>query len=107
MLLTLQAARVNAGLSQADVLNATGIARSTLTRWERGITVPSARNREVLCGLYTQAEFQAYVWDEKVAMHGEDRPVKENDHCMDAVRYFVSTVLQRNQVRVGQRPKGM
>ena len=55
----------------------------------------------------TQAEFQAYVWDEKAAMHGEDRPVKENDHCMGAVRYFVSTVLNRNQVRVGQRPRGL
>ena len=55
----------------------------------------------------TKAEFQAYVWDDKPGMNGQDRPVKENDHCMDAVRYFVSTVLQRNQVRVGQRPKGM
>lgn len=33
-------------------------------------------------------EVQGYVWDEK---SGEDRPVKENDHLMDAVRYFVST----------------
>lgn len=34
-------------------------------------------------------EIQGYVWDEK---SGEDRPVKENDHMMDAMRYFVKTM---------------
>lgn len=45
-----------------------------------------------------------YVWDEKAAEHGEDKPVKVNDHCMDAVRYFVTTILGRQVVRVGKRP---
>jgi hypothetical protein len=31
------------------------------------------------------------MWDEKAANEGEDVPIKENDHCMDAVRYFVNT----------------
>lgn len=35
-------------------------------------------------------EFQSYVWDEKSQ---EDRPKKENDHAMDDIRYFVSTVV--------------
>lgn len=39
----------------------------------------------------TIAEFSMYVWDEKAAQRGEDKPVKDNDHCMDAVRYFVKT----------------
>ncbi len=52
----------------------------------------------------TCAEFFSYVWDEE--SQGQDRPIKENDHCMDAVRYFVSTVLQRNQARVSKRPRG-
>lgn len=30
-----------------------------------------------------------YRWDEKVQM---DRPIKENDHSMDDVRYFVHRV---------------
>ena len=34
-------------------------------------------------------EVQGYVWDEK---SGEDKPVKENDHMMDACRYFVKTM---------------
>lgn len=33
-------------------------------------------------------EAEGYVWDEKA---GEDRPVKTNDHAMDAMRYFVKT----------------
>lgn len=40
---------------------------------------------------YTLDEFELYVWDEKAANSGEDIPVKENDHCMDAMRYFVNT----------------
>ena len=53
----------------------------------------------------TLREFRSYVWDESAA--GADRPVKDNDHCMDAVRYFVSTALGRAKVRVGRRPRGM
>lgn len=54
---------------------------------------------------HTLSEFRAYVWD--TDSQGQDRPRKENDHCMDALRYFVSTVLQRNQARVSARPKGV
>ena len=35
-------------------------------------------------------EFGLYCWDEKAS---EDRPLKENDHAMDEVRYFVSTIM--------------
>ena len=34
-------------------------------------------------------EFNLYRWNSA----GEDAPVKENDHAMDDIRYFVSTVL--------------
>ena len=54
--------------------------------------------------VHTAEEFQAYVWDEKAAERGEDKPAKVNDHCMDAVRYFVTTILGRQVVRVGKRP---
>lgn len=43
-------------------------------------------------------EIEGYVW----ADGGEDRPVKENDHAMDALRYFVKTmkiVKQREKYR--------
>jgi PBSX family phage terminase large subunit len=44
----------------------------------------------------TLKEFSSYVWDEKAAEHGEDKPIKQNDHAMDAVRYFCYTVIHSN-----------
>ncbi|OEH86274.1 terminase [Desulfuribacillus stibiiarsenatis] len=38
-------------------------------------------------------EFFSYVWDEKAAERGEDKPVKANDHSKDEERYFVNTIL--------------
>lgn len=40
----------------------------------------------------TRREFRSYSWAEKA---GEDKVIKENDHAMDDIRYFVSTVLLR------------
>lgn len=37
-------------------------------------------------------EFGVYAWDDKAAQRGEDKPIKTNDHAMDAVRYFVKTM---------------
>ena len=55
----------------------------------------------------TLEEFTQYVWDSKAADRGEDKPVKEHDHAMDAVRYFVSTVLVRGRARGIRRPGNM
>ena len=40
------------------------------------------------------AEFGLYRWDEKAST---DTVIKENDHAMDDVRYFVNTVLKNKQ----------
>lgn len=45
------------------------------------------------CCKETFREYSSYVWDEKAAERGEDKPVKQNDHQLDADRYFVNTVL--------------
>lgn len=47
----------------------------------------------------TIKEFASYIWDEKAMEHGEDKPVKQHDHSMDAVRYFVSTILGHKMAR--------
>ncbi|MCQ2106539.1 MAG: PBSX family phage terminase large subunit [Fibrobacter sp.] len=44
------------------------------------------------CCRHTIEEFGQYLWDEKAADRGEDKPIKLFDHCMDAVRYFVRTM---------------
>ena len=43
------------------------------------------------CCVNTIGEFGIYSWDEKASDRGEDAPLKENDHAMDAARYFVRT----------------
>lgn len=45
-------------------------------------------------------EFSSYVWDEKSQTSGEDRPMKANDHALDALRYVMHTVLGRGEVKV-------
>ena len=37
-------------------------------------------------------ELRSYVWDEKAARIGEDKPVKERDHGPDAVRYRINAL---------------
>ena len=37
-------------------------------------------------------ELGAYRWDNKSAT---DKVIKENDHCMDDMRYFCQTVMRR------------
>ena len=42
-------------------------------------------------------EFSSYVWDERAVLRGEDKPLKMNDHCMDAIRYFVYTLMNKDR----------
>ena len=42
-----------------------------------------------------QREIQSYVWDEKARLRGEERPLKERDHAMDALRYLCHTRTNR------------
>lgn len=56
--------------------------RETASAMKRGLIKISTRMPE------WRMEVEGYVWDDKVE---EDKPVKENDHLMDATRYFVKT----------------
>lgn len=37
-------------------------------------------------------ELEGYVWDERYAESGDDKPVKVKDHACDSCRYFVETM---------------
>lgn len=41
-------------------------------------------------------EYGSYAWDENASMRGEERPIKFNDDCMDAGRYFSNTFVRPN-----------
>lgn len=36
-------------------------------------------------------EIEGYSWDSKVAERGEDKPIKKDDHILDALRYVLNT----------------
>ena len=40
-------------------------------------------------------EVHNYLWDEKARQRGEEKPLKENDHAMDALRYLCHTRTNR------------
>lgn len=48
----LSAARVNAGLTQAEVAKELGVAPSTVRNWENGKTYPKQPAIERMCELY-------------------------------------------------------
>lgn len=56
--------------------------RETATAMQKGLIKISPSIRD------WKKEVEGYVWDDTK----EDKPVKENDHFMDATRYFVKTV---------------
>jgi PBSX family phage terminase large subunit len=48
----------------------------------------------------TIKEFASYIWDPKAGDRGEDKPIKQHDHAMDAVRYFCYTILNNKTIKI-------
>lgn len=48
----------------------------------------------------TITEFTVYSWDPKAAQRGEDKPLKEHDHAMDALRYGVYSPFAKRRVQL-------
>lgn len=42
-------------------------------------------------------QVQSYAWDPKAADRGEDKPIKKNDHCVDALRYAVCSAFPQGE----------
>lgn len=43
----------------------------------------------------TKKEFEAYAWDSKPSVDGKDHVIKESDHHMDLIRYYIYTVARK------------
>ncbi len=50
--MTLEAARVNKGLSQKEAAKELKVSNRTLGRWENGLSVPKADKIDAICELY-------------------------------------------------------
>ncbi len=66
-----------------------GIAATAVLIGSRGVRV---HRENCPCLL---REIHTYLWDEKARQRGEERPVKEHDHAMDALRYLCHTLTSR------------
>lgn len=51
-------------------------------------------------------EFASYVWDPKAQKKGEDKPIKANDHALDATRYVIQTMFKRIMTGTIAKPAG-
>ncbi|MDQ7094201.1 PBSX family phage terminase large subunit [Desulfosporosinus sp. PR] len=40
-------------------------------------------------------EFSSYIWNDKASERGSEEPIKAFDHALDALRYFVFTIVKR------------
>lgn len=54
----------------------------------------------------TIKEFGSYIWDTKACERGEDKPIKQHDHAMDAVRYFCYTIIHSPRAKLNTSIKG-
>lgn len=55
----------------------------------------------------TIKEFSSYVWDTQASeKRGEDKPLKQHDHAMDAVRYFCYTIIYKPQAKLNTNIRG-
>lgn len=66
-------------------------ARNSVTDGVRQVSTALKEGRVRICKNCVDSvrEFSLYRW----ASGGEDIPIKENDHAMDDIRYFVTTIL--------------
>ena len=81
----------NRGFRTVDAVNAVREGISTTATLIGNRQVRAERNR---CPAL-QREIQSYVWDDKARARGEERPLKERDHAMDALRYLCHTKTGR------------
>jgi PBSX family phage terminase large subunit len=54
----------------------------------------------------TIKEFGSYIWDAKACERGEDKPIKQHDHAMDAVRYFCFTIIYKPKAKLNKNITG-
>lgn len=57
----------------------------------RCIATQLSESNLVICKCCTNLikEIEGYVWDERASKRGEDKPLKQNDHAVDALRYVI------------------
>lgn len=50
----------------------------------------------------TLKEIASYAWDEDASKKGEDKPIKEYDHSMDQMRYYIFTIVGNKKIKINR-----
>ena len=81
----------NRGFRVRDAVNSVreGIATTAVLIGNRQVRAERTRCPNLL------REMHSYVWDDRARVRGEERPLKERDHAMDALRYLCHTRTNR------------
>ena len=61
MRITLAAARINKGLTQAQAAKALNVSKKTLWSWENGKTIPKIDKIDAICTLYG-VTYENIIW---------------------------------------------
>ena len=83
------------------VINGKNDVLSGIRRLSSLFAMNRVRIHESCTGLIS--ELQMYIWDEKAAQNGEERPLKVNDHAPDALRYYVMTALNAYDLHLNEQ----
>lgn len=84
------------GISVLEADNTVIDGISNVTTWLNGGRIHIVKDR---CPNLIK-EFESYIWDDKAQKRGEDKPLKENDHAMDALRYLIQTLYPLENVNL-------
>lgn len=73
-----------------DVLNGIRVTSKFIS--QKNILINKSKCPHLLESLYS------YVWNEKLSDKGEDKPLKENDHAPDALRYAIYSAFPKGNI---------
>lgn len=73
-----------------DVLNGIRVTSKFIS--QKNILINKSKCPHLLESLYS------YVWNEKSSDKGEDKPLKENDHAPDALRYAIYSAFPKGTI---------
>lgn len=81
-----------------DTINADNSVLEGIRTVNKMLTKKKIRIYKENCSMLVK-EMQSYAWDEKAIQNGgREKPIKVNDHSVDALRYYCQTVIRSRRL---------
>lgn len=97
--ISLAAARVNAGLTQAEAAEKAHVSNKTINNWENGKVSPSFANVELLCRIYgISSDYIFYLQNPLKVIARKETPMKRNQEVSIIIQSLLENgLLQEKQ----------